>query len=251
MNDNKAIVRELGKNYKKCITSHPLGHTVNLMLAKEQHAKYCQLLTELGLELIKLPAKDDYPDSCFVEDNAVVYKKKAFITRMGAESRRGEEDDVGEILREYFKVGKATAPATIEGGDVVHLPQRLLCGITQRTNLMGVTQMKEWFNVRVDTITNTSIVHLKSYMKYLGHNKIITTNEYEKHPLLEELELIIIPKEESYSVNCLAINDNVIMSNKFLYAQEKVKNAGFIVYSLNMSEFEKCQASLTCLSIIF
>ena len=62
---------------------------------------------------------------------------------------------------------------------------------------------------------------------------------------------MIIPKEEYYSINCLPVADTVIMSDKFSYAQEAVLEAGFEVISLDMSEFEKCQASLTCLSILF
>ena len=170
---------------------------------------------------------------------------------MGIESRRGEEHEVEAILTQYFNVSKATEPATIEGGDVVHLPDRMICGISQRTNKLGVEQMRNWFNVIVDTIENPNIVHLKSYMKYLDNNLLITSKEYENHPLLNNLELLIIPKEEYYSINCLSVNDAVIMSDKFSYAQKIVRNAGFEVISLDMSEFEKCQASLTCLSILF
>ncbi len=245
------IVREPSSTYKQCVSSHPLHHTVDLALAREQHAKYCKTIEDLGLELIKLPTKEDYPDSCFVEDTAVVSGKKAFITRMGEVSRRGEEDEVEQALKEFFSVKRAEAPATIEGGDVIHLPDKLICGITQRTNKLGTVQMEDWLEVKVDVIPNSNIVHLKSYMKYLGRNIMITTKQYENHPLLQELELLIVPKEEYYSVNCLAIDDTVIMSNKFSNSQELVRNAGFGVISMEMSEFEKCQASLTCLSILF
>ncbi|MCK5140941.1 MAG: hypothetical protein KAQ70_02000, partial [Candidatus Heimdallarchaeota archaeon] len=90
-----------------------------------------------------------------------------------------------------------------------------------------------------------------SYMKYLGKNTMIIDEEYENHPLLQRLNLLIIHKKESYSVNCLSINNTVIMSNNFKYAQNIVTEAGFEVISLEMSEFEKCQGALTCLSIIF
>lgn len=251
MNAKRAIVREPGKSYINCITSHPMGHTVNLSLAKEQHGRYCETLRELGLDLIKLPPKDLLPDSCFVEDNAIVHGKKALVTRMALESRRGEDEDVQKTLLNYFSVKRATAPAIIEGGDVVHLPDKLICGITQRTNQQGVNQLRSWLDIEISSITNSNIVHLKSYIKYLGKNTAITTTEYDNHPLLKNLELVIVPEEEYYSVNCLAVADSVIMSDKFSYAQKAVENAGFDVISLNMSEFEKCQASLTCLSILF
>lgn len=251
MDAKRAIVREPGSRYTECISSHPLHNTLDLELAKKQHRNYCEILENLDIELIVLPAKEKYPDSCFVEDNAIISEKKAFVTRMAVESRRGEEEDVEMILKNYFKVQKAKAPATIEGGDIVHLPNRLICGLTQRTNLEGVKQLREWFDVQIDTITNPEIVHLKSYMKYLGNETMITTGEYENHPLLKDLELLVVPKKEYYSVNCLAIRNTVVMSNKFNYASRIVREAGFEVVNLEMSEFEKCQASLTCLSILF
>lgn len=247
----RAIVREPSLSYTQCVSSHPLHYTVSLEKAKQQHNNYCDALSSLGLELIKLPPKKKYPDSCFVEDTAVVFGNKVFITRMGVQSRRGEDKDIEETFEEYFTTKRATEPATLEGGDVLHLPNRLICGITKRTNELGTKQMEDWLQVKVDTITNPKVVHLKSYMKYLGNNKMIVSEEYVNHPLLKELDLIVIPKKESYSVNCLSIGSTVIMSNKFSYAQNVVAAAGFEVISLEMSEFEKCQGALTCLSILF
>ena len=247
----KALVRKPCDTYNKCVSSHPLHHTVDLDKARIQHKEYCRTLSDLGLEVIELPMRNEYPDSCFVEDNAVVYQKRALITRMGEVSRRGEEAEVEDELKKYLEVKRTVSPATIEGGDVIHLPDRLICGITQRTNEQGAKQLMEWLNIKVDTITNHDIVHLKSYMKYLGKETMVTTVEYEDHPLLYDLNLLIIPKKESYSVNCLAVGDSVVMSAGFSNAHRIVKSAGFEVILLNVSEFEKCQASLTCLSIIF
>jgi dimethylargininase len=251
MKAKRAIVREPSLSYTQCVSSHPLHHAVSLEKAKQQHADYCDVLASLGLELIKLPPKKDYPDSCFVEDTAVIFENRAFITRMGVKSRRGEDKEVEEVLREYFTTKRATEPATLEGGDVLHLPDKLICGITQRTNEFGTQQMENWLQVKVATITNPNIVHLKSYMKYLGKNTMIINEKFVNHPLLQKLNLLIIPNKESYSVNCLSIENTVIMSDNFKYAQNAVIEAGFEVISLEMSEFEKCQGALTCLSIIF
>ena len=79
-----ALVREPGVSFSQCITSHPLQHSINVSNAKKQHSAYCNTLTELGLEVIHLPIDNERPDSCFVEDNAIIHNKKALITRMGA-----------------------------------------------------------------------------------------------------------------------------------------------------------------------
>ncbi len=74
-----------------------MRHTIDLSLARRQHEKYCRILSELGLEIIHLPRDDLHPDSCFVEDNAVIYGGKALICRTAKKSRRGEEEAVLEF----------------------------------------------------------------------------------------------------------------------------------------------------------
>jgi len=94
MKPKHALVREPGNNYTSCLSEHPLHHTVNLKKAREQHAKYCETLSDLGLEVIRVPRDDLHPDSCFVEDNVVVENGKALICRMAKPSRRGEQVEV-------------------------------------------------------------------------------------------------------------------------------------------------------------
>lgn len=246
----RALVREPGDSYAGCISSHPMHHTVNVSRARFQHAKYCRVLSELGIEIIKIPKDESHPDSCFVEDNAVVHSGRALICRMAKESRKGEEG-VEAILKEYMQVRRATAPATIEGGDVIHLPARLICGVTQRTNNAGVEQMREWLDFPVDTIEDSDIVHIKSYATYLGRGVIISTKEYASHPAFEGLHVLTVPEGGEYAADTLAIGDIVLMPAGLAGAHKMVKEAGFDVIPLDVDEFEKCEGALTCLSILF
>lgn len=247
----RALVREPGDAYPGCISSHPLRHAVDVPRARAQHAKYCDTLLELGLEVIRVPRDDVRPDSCFVEDNAVVQGGRALICRMARESRRGEEAGVEEALREYMPVRRAVAPATVEGGDVIHLPDRLISGLTQRTNPEGVAQMREWLGVPVDTIADPGIVHLKSYVTYLGRGVMIATREYARHPVLDGFQVLVVPEGEEYAADTLAVGDAVIMPAGRPRAHGIVREAGFEVIPLDVSEFEKCEGAVTCLSILF
>ncbi|MFX0014045.1 MAG: dimethylarginine dimethylaminohydrolase family protein [Promethearchaeota archaeon] len=251
MNFKHALVREPGFSFPQCISSHPQKPELNYSKAIEQHTNYCQTLETLGLEIIRLPRDETYPDSCFVEDNVVIHNRKALITRMGAESRRGEENAVENVLQEYMKTRRAVFPATIEGGDIIHLPDRLISGITRRTNIHGINQMKDWLEVSVDKIVDQRIVHLKSYVTFLGNNSIITTKSYANLPILKNFDVLIVQDDEGYAANTLTISNSVLMSEGFPKTQRMVKDAGFEVISLNMSEFQKCEGALTCLSLIF
>ena len=72
------------------ITSAPeLGQPI-YELALEQHAKYIEALKATGVDVLVLPPIEAYPDSCFVEDAAVLAEKCAIITNPGAGTRNGE-----------------------------------------------------------------------------------------------------------------------------------------------------------------
>ncbi len=246
-----AIVRPPSSAFRHCISSHPEHDALDLPLAKEQHTEYCRMLSDLGLKLIRLPPDERYPDSCFVEDTVVVHGNRGFVTRFAENSRRGEELAVSEILKDYLELGFARKPATIEGGDVIRLPDQLITGITQRTNVKGVRQMSRWLGIKSDTIEDPSIIHLKSHVTYLSRNTIIATEDFESHPILEGFDKIIVPREEGYAANTLTLGNAVLMSQRHQGAQNLVAEAGFEVIPLDMSEFEKCEGALTCLSIIF
>lgn len=246
-----ALVREPGAQFTRCISSHPLHHTVNVARARTQHAAYVSTLTELGLEVIRLPPDNTHPDSCFIEDTAVIHAGKALITRLAKKSRRGEENTVEEFLQEHFPIEHIRAPGTLEGGDVIHLPTRIICGISQRTNRAGVHQMQTYFDVPVDTIVVPHLLHLKSHVTYLNHNIMLATYPYTKHPTLLKFDTLKVPKTERYAANTLTLDETVIMPAGYPQTQQLIKDTGFEVITLNMSEFTKCDGALTCLSLLF
>jgi len=198
-----------------------------------------------------MKAEDAYPDSCFVEDTAVVHNNKAIIARMAAKSRQGEEDTVESLLGQYIPVRRISEPGTLEGGDVIHLPDRLISGVSQRTNVEGVFQMSDWLEVQVDAVRDPYIVHLKSHVTYLSGKTIVCRKSYADHPALEGYELLIVDDNEAYAANTLTIGNVVIMPAGFERTAETVSEAGYEVICLDVSEFEKCEGALTCLSILF
>ena len=247
----RAIVRPPGKKFKSCLSDHPLHHTVSLEKALGQHKKYCQTLDDLGIDLIRLEPNDEFADSCFVEDTVVVFGDRAIITRMAKESRRGESEAVEAVLSEFKQIKSVESPGTLEGGDVIHLPNSLMCGITKRTNHDGASQMEHWLQTYVHRIEDTNIMHIKSHVTFLGKDIIVCNPKYVDYPVLEPFEKIILPPEESHSANTLTIGEVVMMSARHNKTLQLVKQEGFDVIQLDMSEFEKCDGALTCLSIIF
>lgn len=247
----RAIVRPPGRNFKNCLSEHPLHHTVDLELALKQHETYCQALQTTGVNLIRLDPDHHQPDSCFVEDTVVIHENRAIIGRMAKESRCGESAGIEEVLSEYKQLNSVKTPGTLEGGDVIHLPDSLICGITKRTNHDGASQMEYWLQTAVHRIEDPTIMHIKSHVTYLNKNTVIVNPRYATHPILEPFSKILLPIEETHSANTLTIGNVVLMSKRQTKSSQLVKELGFEVVQLDMSEFEKCDGALTCLSVIF
>ena len=247
----RALVREPGSTFSRCISTHPMRHTIDVGRARVQHAAYVAALEGLGLEVLKLPRDDSLPDSCFVEDTAVVHGAKALVARPAKESRRGETEAVRAVLSEHLRTKVAEAPATVEGGDVLHTGDRLVCGLTGRTNGEGARQLAEWLEVRVDTVEDPSIMHLKSYVSHIDEGRVLVTRRFAGHPALEGLEKIVVPEGEEYAANVLSVDGAVVMPKGYPGTEALLERSGVRVSALEMTEFPKCDGAMTCLSILF
>ncbi len=247
----RALVRPPSASMGGCISDHPMREQFSLELARRQHAAYVEALREIGLDVVELTPEPTLPDSCFVEDTAVVHESRALICRPRPPSRRAEVDAVEEVLAEHLHIRRATPPATIEGGDVIHFTERLVCGVSSRTTLDGVRQMEEWLCVRVDTVRDPAMFHLKSDVTAVSDELVIGTRPRIDDAVFDGLEKIVVPPEEAYAANTLAINGRVLVASGHPVTAARLRDAGLDVIELDMSEFEKCSGALTCLSILF
>ncbi len=246
----KAIVRESGEGLSRCISTHPMRHTVDVARARAQHAAYVEALKDLGLDVIRLERDDTLPDSCFVEDMAVVRGGKALICRPAEAARRDEVTAIETILSEMLDVKRASETATVEGGDVLHLRDRLVCGLTRRTNREGARQLADWLDVKVDTIIDPAMMHLKSHVSYIRDGTVLVTKALADHAALAGEEKLVVPDGEEYAANVLSVNGAVVMPAGFPRTKELLERAGVGVIALEMTEFPKCDGAMTCLSIL-
>ena len=137
------IVRRPCKALVEGITSNPQLGKPNYELALQQHDDYIAALRQCGVEVTILPADERYPDSCFVEDPAVITRKCAIITNPGAPSRNGEKDEIIGAVRKFFpedKIEYIRFPGTLEGGDVMMVGDHFYVGRSARTNEEGIRQ---------------------------------------------------------------------------------------------------------------
>jgi dimethylargininase len=189
-----------------------------------------------------------------VEDTAVVISEVAVITRPGAVSRRGEEESIAEVLRQYREIEHIQAPGTLDGGDVLMIGNHFFIGISERTNPEGAKQLGGILEKYGKTWTTLQVgagLHFKSSVNYVGQNSILVTQDFTSHEALNQYDKIIVDKQAQYSANTLWINDHLLVPRGFPDTKTKLKSLALPIIELDVTEMQKMDGGLTCLSIRF
>lgn len=251
---NHVIVKKPSKSYLNGLTTSDLG-VPDYDLLLEQHVAYIKALKKTGVEITYLEADEAFPDSTFVEDAAVLTKEFAVITNPGAASRNGEILDIEIAVKPFYtKIYTIEAPGFLDGGDVLQADDVFYIGLSERTNEEGAKQLKailEGANYTAHIVPLKDFFHLKTGIAYLGNNRMVVAGEFVEHPLFESYEKLVIPSEDEYSANCILVNDYVIIPAGFTRTTELLQSNGYQTIELEMSEFQKQDGGLSCLSLRF
>lgn len=257
MRYTRAIVRPPPLTYARGITSANEG-TPDLQLALAQHQAYCLALEQCGLAVSVLSPDAEFPDSCFVEDTAVLTARGAIATRPGAPSRAGEVSSIVAALHPYFaEVTSITAPGTVDGGDVCEAEGHFLIGLTTRTNDEGALQLASLLgdigfpSSVIDLRGSRRLLHLKTGLSYLDDGRMLIASDVPRTAALAPYELIDVPDAERYAANCLCLNDRVVIAEGYPATRAALESCGYDILPLGMSEYRKMDGGLSCLSLRF
>ncbi|WP_040226719.1 dimethylarginine dimethylaminohydrolase family protein [Bhargavaea cecembensis] len=248
------IVKAPAKSYVDGLTTSDLGKPDYGKVA-EQHQAYVEALKSCGVEVTELPADEQYPDSVFVEDPAVLTPEFAVIANPGAESRNGEKEAIEKALGKFYETFyHIESPGFLDGGDVLQADNRFSIGLSERTNEEGARQLKEIVEKEgytAEILPLEEFFHLKTGIAYLGNNNMVVAGEFIDHPAFADYDKIVIGKEDEYSANCIRVNDRVIIPAGFPETKRKIEEAGYKTIELDMSEVQKQDGGLSCLSLRF
>ncbi|HYW32137.1 MAG TPA: hypothetical protein VE869_11565 [Gemmatimonas sp.] len=254
----RAIVRPPAANFVDGLTTVSLGKP-DVALALEQHAAYCAALERNGCAVTALPADSAHPDSTFVEDTALILPGRgALVSRPGASSRAGETIAIRAALASLFPaLGEIVAPGTLDAGDVCEAGDVVFIGVSHRTNADGARQLGEWlagfgFEARVvDIRDKPGILHLKSGVVALDAGRLLAIEVLADHPAFHDMEVLRAPEGEDYAANCVRVNDVVFVADGFPRTAALLRGEGYSLEPLAMSEFERMDGGLSCLSLRF
>lgn len=249
----RALIRSIGRSFADALTMRPKTAPIDVELARLQHRRYAAALTRAGAELVELPADDEFPDGCFVEDCAVVAGGTALITRPGAPSRRGEIAEVRRALERVLRVESMNEPATLDGGDCMRLGKRIFVGRSQRTNEAGIARVREVFaplGYEVVAVALGEVLHLKCVCSPLDDQTILLADNTIPRATFGDLRVLPVPTQEECAANAVAIGRTVLVAAGHPVTARVVAESGFEVFAVDTSEIRKADGAMTCLSIL-
>ncbi len=224
---------------------------IDARLALAQWQGYVEAFRTRGWAVTEIEPADEHPDGVFVEDTVVAFGELAVLTSPGADSRRGELATVAPALDALgLEVHRIQPPGTLDGGDVLKVGRTAYVGCSTRTDEAGIAQLRAivapagW---SVVTVPVTKVLHLKSAVTALPGGPIVGRTADLDDPAAFS-EFLEVPEEHGTAVVDLG-DGAVLMSAAAPRSAELFGTLGFEVVTAPITEFEKLEGCVTCLSV--
>ena len=252
-----AFTRQVSPRIVDCALTHLDRQPIDADRAIAQHAAYEQALREAGFDVVRLPYLAEDPDAVFVEDTAILLGEHAVITRPGAASRAGEVYSTAEGLKPYFDV-RFLSTGTLDGGDVLRIENTLYVGQSSRTDLAGtraleaaVSPLGFW----VVPVELSRCLHLKTAVTFAGLDDrgvptLLINPNWVDPDVFGGTEFIYVAEDEPFAANVVLAGDRLIMASGSPGTSAALRDGGFNVVEVELSELQKAEAGGTCMSLI-
>jgi len=228
-------------------------HPLDFELALAQHAAYRAAAAAAGGALIDVPAADEFPDSTFVEDVLLAFPECFVLCRPGAASRAGEPALMAPWLPSDRPTFAIPSPATIDGGDVLQIGKDVFVGLSKRTNADGLDALGHilaQFGYAVRPVAVRGALHLKTAITAPADQFVLANPDWvDLEPFIARRVIAVHP-DEPFAANTLRIGEDLFMQSSHARTADRLRAVGLTVTALDISEFAKLEAGLTCMSVV-
>ena len=248
----KAFTRAVSPRLAECQLTHLERVPIDAGRATAQHAAYEQAIAGAGFEIVRLPELADDPDAVFVEDTAILLGEHAIITRPGAASRAGETESTAAGLTGHFELHRI-ASGFVDGGDVLRIGRRLYVGLSTRTDTAGIqalTELTAPLGYDVVRAELRDCLHLKSGATFVGDGVLLFNRDAVDPAQFAAVEPLAVDENEPTAANIVRAGDRLIMPAGSPRTAAMVRDRGFTVVEVDVSELQKAEAGVTCMSLI-
>ena len=248
-----AITRDISPRFNECELTHIDRTPIDLDIARAQHHEYVSALASIGCQILELPAETDLPDSVFVEDIAFILDEVAVITRPGADSRKPETASIIQALTPLRALVQVTAPATVDGGDVLVLGKNIYVGLSTRSNSAAIEQLQNLlgnYGYKIIGAEMTDCLHLKTAVTRVDDKTLLINKNWVSADYFTGYDLIEVDPSEPFAANCLPVNEYIIYPTSFPKTRAKLESRGYKIKSVTVDELAKAEGAVTCCSLI-
>ena len=253
----RAFTRAVSPKLAECALTHLDRVPIDVGKAAAQHSAYEQALADAGFEVIRLPELPDDPDAVFVEDTALLLDGHAIITRPGIASRAGETASTAEGLNGHFEVHRLNE-GFVDGGDVLRIHRTLYVGLSSRTDMAGAKALEEVaaplaYDVVIAQLDRC--LHLKTAATFAGADGagglVLLYNARCIDPAqFGAVEPFAVHETEPSAANCLRAGETLLLPAGNPRTAEMLAARGFRLVEVDVSELQKAEAGVTCMSLI-
>jgi dimethylargininase len=249
---NAAIVRSPGGSVVQGLRSTP-GPSPSFESLEHEHQSYIAALEAAGLDVTVLPSLEQFPDSVFVEDPALVFSHAAILLRPGAPSRLAERSELLVTLTGRFPEVLHLDDGFADGGDILVTPREILIGLSARTDATGAARLQELLrsidlNSRVVSVPRGTL-HLKTDCSLIDEETILATESLAASGLFAGYRILTVPEQERAATNAVRVNDSVLMRTGCPLTFELLSRHGVNAVPLPTAEIAKVDAGLSCMSL--
>ena len=253
----RAYTRAVSPRLSDCELTHLERLPIDPAAADRQHSAYERALEQAGYEIIRLPELPEHPDGVFVEDTALLLDRHAVILRPGAASRAPETSSTAEGLAGHFELHRV-ADGHVDGGDVLRIGRMLYVGLSTRTDAAGIAALADIVRplgfevVRADL---KDCLHLKTGATHAGPDRIgrpvlLYSAKSVDPAQFTGVEPMAVDPLEPAAANCLRVRDHLILPAGNPRTARLLRDRGFHVVEVDVSELQKAEAGVTCMSLI-
>ncbi len=245
------LVRAPSSRLAEGIVTHIKRSPVDLALARSQHVAYADALAAGGWLVQQAPVAEDCPDSVFIEDAVVVCADLAVLTRPGAPPRRAEVAGVAAVVQSLgLRTAQIQPPGTLDGGDVLQVGRTVYVGRGGRTNGAAIRQLRALLaplGHSVVAVPLHGVLHLKSAVTALPDGTFLLLPELVPAGLFPAVR----PVAEEGGCHVVPLGgDQVLIAASAPRTAELLDDLGFTPVVVDISEFEKLEGCVTCLSVL-
>ena len=246
----RAYTRAVSPRLAECQLTHLERTPIDTAKAAAQHAAYEAALAGAGFEIVRLPELTDDPDAVFVEDTALLLDGHAVLTRPGAPSRIGEVDSTAAGLADDFELHRIEH-GHVDGGDVLRIGKCLYVGRSTRTDAEGVRALGDLVRPLGFEVIGAELgdcLHLKTGATFAGEGVLLFDSRAVDPAQFTGVEPLAV--EEPAAANCVRAGDRIILPAGNPRTADCLRKRGFSVVEVDVSELQKAEAGVTCMSLI-